>query len=154
MQQPNSNLLEEFEKTVNLTPVSPGLRFVNMLIDTVCIYAITFALAFIVSLMVLYESTESVEARDGGIIQILLLFGMYLYVIFFYTLFEYFSKGRTLGKMATGTVAVREDGERLTFKDALLRSLCRCVPFEPFSAFGYRPWHDSLTRTMVVKKTW
>jgi hypothetical protein len=39
----------------------------------------------------------------------------------------------------------------LTFKDALLRSLCRLIPFEVFSGFGV-PWHDSLTNTMVVKK--
>lgn len=159
MEQPNADLLEEFEQTVNLIPVSPGVRFVNMLIDTICLYAMTFALTFILSLMILlagpreYDS-ESFETRDDGAMQMLLLFGGYLYAILFYTLFEYFGKGRTLGKMATGTIAVREDGSRLTFKDAFLRSLCRCIPFEPFSAFGYRPWHDSITRTMVVKKTW
>jgi uncharacterized RDD family membrane protein YckC len=60
-------------------------------------------------------------------------------------------RGQTLGKLFTGTRAIRTDGEELTFKDALLRSLCRLIPFEVFSGFGV-PWHDSLTITMVVKK--
>jgi hypothetical protein len=30
------------------------------------------------------------------------------------------------------------------------RSLCRLVPFEPLSGFGY-PWHDRWTKTMVIK---
>ena len=44
----------------------------------------------------------------------------------------------------------QELGE-LTFKDALLRSLSRCVPFEVLSGFSTLTWHDSWTGTMVVK---
>jgi len=84
--------------------------------------------------------------------QLYLMLAWILIIVAYYTLFEFFAKGRTLGKMATGTVAVKEDGSRLTFKDALLRTLCRFIPFEVFSAFGYRPWHDSLTKTLVIKK--
>ena len=69
----------------------------------------------------------------------------------YYTLCEKLFRGQTLGKLITGTKSLRTDGEELTFKDALLRSLCRLVPFEVFSGFGV-PWHDSWTNTMVVKK--
>jgi hypothetical protein len=43
----------------------------------------------------------------------------------------------------------------MSAKTVLLRTLCRIVPFEPFSAFGGHPWHDKWTRTYVidVKKT-
>ncbi|MBK6634385.1 MAG: hypothetical protein IPG38_08770 [Chitinophagaceae bacterium] len=53
--------------------------------------------------------------------------------------------------MVTGTRAIRQDGNELTFKDALLRSLCRLVPFEVFSGFNILTWHDSWTETMVIK---
>jgi uncharacterized RDD family membrane protein YckC len=71
--------------------------------------------------------------------------------VFYYTLCEKLFKGYTLGKLITGTRAMRQDGEALTFKDALLRSLSRLVPFEVFSGFSTLPWHDSWTNTMVVK---
>jgi uncharacterized RDD family membrane protein YckC len=70
--------------------------------------------------------------------------------IVYYTLCEKLFKGYTLGKLITGTKAVRLDGSALRFKDALLRSLRRMVPFEVFSGFG-TPWHDSWTNTTVIK---
>lgn len=70
----------------------------------------------------------------------------------YYTWFEFGNRGRTLGKLATGTYAVREDSSPLTLKDAFLRSLCRLIPFEVFSGLGDTPWHDSITKTMVIKR--
>ena len=60
-------------------------------------------------------------------------------------------KGYTLGKLLTGTKAIRVDGLQMTFKDVVIRSLSRIVPFEVFSGLGDKPWHDSWSRTMVVK---
>ncbi len=154
MDQTNPNLLQEFETTVNLVPVSPGLRFVNYLIDVIALYAISFLAGMLFAIGAYnagaYDNLEPSE--DGGGLQLLLLLSWILIVFGYYTLFEYFAKGRTLGKMATGTVVVREDGSAPTFKDAFMRTLCRFIPFEVFSAFGYRPWHDSLTHTLVIKK--
>lgn len=152
MEQTNPDLLHEFEQTVDLTPVSPGLRFVNYLIDVVAFYALTFVggMLYVVIITPEVYRSQVVDGKDS--IQFSMLFICLLIMIGYYTLFEFFAKGRTLGKMATGTVAVREDGSNLTFKDAFLRTLCRFIPFEVFSAFGYRPWHDSLTRTLVIKK--
>lgn len=153
MEQTNPDLLQEFENQVDLTPVSPGLRFVNYLIDLVAFYALSFVFATLFFVGAAgagaYDSAYNDPEADG---QLAFTFTYILIVLAYYTLFEYFAKGRTLGKMATGTVAVKEDGSNLTFKDAFLRSLCRFIPFEPFSAFGYRPWHDSITKTLVIKK--
>jgi uncharacterized RDD family membrane protein YckC len=62
------------------------------------------------------------------------------------------TKGRTLGKLITGTAAVKDDGTALTFKDVLLRSVCRLIPFEPISILFGGFWHDTLAHTMVIKK--
>ena len=71
--------------------------------------------------------------------------------LIYYTICEKAFKGKTLGKLITGTKAVRDDGSELSFRNAFLRSLSRIVPFEAFSAFSGYPWHDSWTGTMVIK---
>ena len=154
MSETNPDLLQEFENVVDLKPVSPGLRFVNYLIDIIAFYAIASVVGILFAVAAVgaatYEDDNTIDS--GGTLQLVLLFAWLAIIFGYYTLFEYFAKGRTLGKMATGTVAVREDGSNLTFKDAFLRTLCRFIPFEFISAFGYRPWHDSLTKTLVIKR--
>lgn len=50
------------------------------------------------------------------------------------------------------TKVINEAGEAPDFKEALLRSLCRLIPFDAFSFLGSdgRGWHDSITNTYVV----
>ena len=62
------------------------------------------------------------------------------------------TRGKTLGKYLTSTRAVNDDGTRITLKKAVLRFLCRLVPFEVFSALGSPcyPWHDRWTKTVVI----
>ena len=64
--------------------------------------------------------------------------------------------GQTLGKMATGTIVITEDGKRPDLGTIILRSLCRFIPFEIFSFLGFQGgpvgWHDSLSKTRVIVK--
>ncbi|MDF2187585.1 RDD family protein [Paraflavitalea sp. CAU 1676] len=153
MEPSSPNLLEEFEKTAHLVPVSPILRFLNGFVDIAVVYGVSATLLILIgpSLYTTDEFGNTILPPEP--LWPLLLFAAYLMLLItYYTIFEYANKGRTLGKMATGTLAIREDGNHLTVKDALLRSLCRLIPFEFISAFGRRAWHDSLTRTLVVKK--
>jgi uncharacterized RDD family membrane protein YckC len=150
MEQTTPDMLHEFEEQVNLEPVTAGIRFVNYIIDVIAFYALIFG-ASLLYFTALYNQTGSLDEDEVGdgmsyLIALVVIVG-------YYTVLEGATKGRTLGKLATGTVVVKEDGSPITFKDAFLRSLSRLVPFEPFSALGGRPWHDSWTNTMVVKKT-
>ncbi|MBS1653790.1 MAG: RDD family protein [Bacteroidetes bacterium] len=88
-------------------------------------------------------------SESGSMILLGYIIMIFNYIVY-YTFCEKVFKGHTLGKLITGTRAIREDGEELTFKDAILRTLSRLVPFEPFTGFG-TPWHDSWTKTRVVK---
>lgn len=74
--------------------------------------------------------------------------------VIFMGFYEYLTKGVTLGKLITGTKAVNQDGTNITIGTAFLRSLCRIVPFEPFSALTTPcyPWHDKWTKTFVIDK--
>jgi hypothetical protein len=46
---------------------------------------------------------------------------------------------------------INETGEPVSVLRALGRTFCRLIPFEHFSFFGSRGWHDSLSRTDVVE---
>ncbi len=133
------DLLSEIHDEINYEEVSAGIRFANYIIDIVFFYVLLAAIAFVSSSFLLFT--------EGGISYLV----SYLCFVAYYTLLEGATRGRTIGKMLTGCTAIREDGQPLTFFDALMRSLSRIVPFEPFSALGGHPWHDRWTNTKVVK---
>jgi uncharacterized RDD family membrane protein YckC len=72
----------------------------------------------------------------------------------YYSLAEHFCNGYTVGKLFTGTRAVQACGARLTPQQAIHRSFSRFLPFEFLSGFGKQPWHDSWTKTTVVRSNW
>lgn len=133
-----------------------GQRFLNFIIDNILMrLTITYASGYIVAKVLLVIAPSFLywlvdDDSKAGLIALSYLIIIVNYLVY-YTLCEKLFKGQTPGKLITGTMARRTDGEELTFKDALLRSLCRLVPLEVLSGFGV-PWHDSWTHTMVVKK--
>jgi len=130
-----------------------GQRCLNCLIDMIVLgfLLITIDIAVIVFL---YFAVGTEQLQSNGEL-LNNLFGVLDAIIFvgFFTCIEGLSKGRTLGKVITGTKAVRPNLQPITWKDAFMRSLCRIIPFEPFSGLLISPafWHDSLTKTIVIK---
>lgn len=135
-----------------------GQRFLNWLIDNLLMrYGLSYLTGMAIGTLLaltapdfLNELAYNESSLSGGILLVTFLAGYLNYVIY-YTICEKLFKGYTLGKLITGTRAIRQDGEELTFRNALLRSLSRCVPFEVFSGFNTLTWHDSWTDTMVIK---
>jgi uncharacterized RDD family membrane protein YckC len=131
-------------------------RFGNFIIDNLLMnYGIGYISGFALGIIIGLFDSNFFDSYDPNNPSFALYFFMLLVVILnhllYYTICEKLFKGRTLGKLITGTKAVRQDGAELTFRDALLRSLTRLVPFEAFSGFNTLCWHDSWTNTMVVK---
>ena len=147
-----------FEDHVQYEEASQGQRFLNWLIDNLLM---RFGLSYLTGNLVVYiletffpNYVLSIIERGGenslDLLLITYLVAIFNY-LFYYTICEKAFKGYTLGKLLTGTRAIRTDGLELTFKDAFLRSASRLVPFEAFSGLGRRPWHDSWTKTTVIK---
>lgn len=136
--QIQNDLLGDFDQEIQAEPVSTGTRFTHYLLDFIIYNIVYYGITAVFGTDTLYLGVV------GS-----LLFSYVIYLLY-YTLMEGLSGGRTIGKLVTGSIVVREDGTALTFNDALKRSLCRLVPFEPFSAFGGSPWHDRWTDTKVV----
>ena len=155
-QPTESGLSNELISEIQLIPASTGQRFLNYLIDNLLLrFGLTWLTGMAVGMIlaVLFpDYMLELSQRDNtfGLLVLSYLIVIVNYLIY-YTICEKAFKGYTLGKLITGTRAVREDGNELTLKDALLRSLSRMVPFEAFSAFGGYPWHDSWTKTRVIK---
>lgn len=142
MEETQSNL---FDATNELVPASTGKRFLNYLIDMVAFYALCYVMGLLLALAApgLFAS-ESQTTFISYIIAILI-------ILAYYTALEG-STGKSFGKMITGTKVVTEEGYKITYKDAFLRTLSRLVPFEGFSIFmGSGMWHDRWTQTQVVE---
>lgn len=140
----------------NYNYASSGQRFFNWLIDNLFMqFAVSYLTGTGVGILLQLISPETLFALASGergfvFWTVSYFIGICNY-LFYYTLCEKLFRGYTLGKLISGTRAIREDDEELTFKDALMRSLCRLVPFEVFSALNGFPWHDRWTKTKVVK---
>lgn len=146
---------DEIHPYFQYSHATQGQRFLNFFIDNVLMrLTLTYGTGFLMGKILMALSPELMFKIINDNDKIGLYILAYLIVIVnylvYYTLCEKLFRGQTIGKLFTRTKALRNDGEELTFKDALLRSLCRLIPLEVFSGFGV-PWHDSLTNTMVVK---
>jgi uncharacterized RDD family membrane protein YckC len=131
-------------------------RFLNFVIDNIfCRLALAYAMGYLVAALLVEVNPAllyDIVYEEGSAASYIFAYGIaILNWFFYYTICEKAFRGYTLGKLITGTRAIRNDGSELTFKDAMLRSLTRMVPFEPFSALSDRPWHDRWTKTTVVK---
>ena len=145
-----------FEDREVFEPATTGQRFVNFLIDNLLMrFALSWVSGTVVGILLARLAPDFarnlINDRNGFD---LLLLGYLISMLnyhFYYTICEKAFRGYTLGKLITGTRAIHNDGRELLFTDALLRTLSRMVPLEPFSGFGAQPWHDSWTRTRVIK---
>jgi uncharacterized RDD family membrane protein YckC len=80
-----------------------------------------------------------------------------LFIYLYYSLFEILFQ-KTPGKFITRTRVIRNDGMKPNYKEILLRSIIRFIPFEPFSISpeniegitNNSLWHDRWSKTRVV----
>lgn len=119
------------------------LRFTNYLVDNLFI---GMAGPFV------YLSIARVDIYDGEENWFFIQFIISTTSIAYYTIAEYYFKGKTLGKIVTKTRAITIDNELMDIDIAFKRSISRVVPFEVFSFLGNMPtgWHDQWTDTKVI----
>lgn len=123
-----------------------GRRFANFLIDYVAILVLGLVVGIIMGVVMGSAAEAALEGWRAY------LFGGLVYAGY-YAVMEA-AGGRTLGKLATGTTVVDEQGGKPTHQQILIRSVARLIPFEPFSVLlvdDARGWHDSLAKTYVVR---
>jgi uncharacterized RDD family membrane protein YckC len=137
-----------FTDETSLEMAGHGRRLANYVIDLISFYIALIAVT--IPITIAYpDLLDYADSPGGNLLDRLLAmlaYGIYMGVV------EAVFKGKSLGKLITGTRAVNEDGTEISGKTAFLRGLSRAVPFNAFSAFGSwcHPWHDRWTDTYVV----
>ena len=130
------------QRIIGIRPVENSIRFANFLIDFIVFMFIVFLHAMIL------DAWLGIVPEGG-----FELFPLYLLVlyVFYYWVFESLFQ-KTLGKLVTKTKVVSEDGQKPSTGELFTRSLSRVIPFEAFSFFfSNKGWHDTISKTYVVK---
>jgi uncharacterized RDD family membrane protein YckC len=132
---------------------SKGQRLLNFIIDAIIVYIIIAAIGVTVNLVGEVTKTPTlmdwVSSMNNNLMYLLII----LITILYFALTEiYFS--RTFAKYFTKTIVVNSHGGKPSVNAIIKRTLCRFIPFEPFTFLGLnsRGWHDSFSKTYVVKK--
>ena len=126
-------------------------RLTNYIVDGLVFYE----LVFLAGILLAYLRPETfdvlVPEKDTRSDLLERLVSVILYVIYM-GIVETVFRGRSLGKLITGTQAVNLEGDPISASDAWARALARAVPFSVFSALGTpcNPWHDRWTNTLVI----
>lgn len=147
---PQGAVEETAAATAALAPAGKGRRFCNWLVDELVLVG-AIGLATLAAYTIGDEAVAAwLDTTTWWQDQVI----GYGFTLVYYTAMEA-AFGVTVGKLLTGTRVVDESGRAPTFRQALLRSLCRLVPFEAFSVLlseeeDPRGWHDRWPRTRVV----
>ncbi len=80
--------------------------------------------------LLLFEVTF-MPGASGAAIAMIVVLDLLLVLLAYPLLMEWLNRGRTLGKMAMGLRAVRDDGGPISFRQALVRSLCGLLIEKP-----------------------
>ena len=152
--EPHENPPDEYhlfdDNQYHLAQASGSKRFINYIVDRIVFYGFFYVLVYFLAGFNIRILPDT-DPESTGFMMMSLLVYVSLYALFM-GLLEFFMKGKTIGKLLTGTRAVKADGAPLEMKDALLRGLCRIIPLNIFSALGNPcyPWHDRLSKTYVI----
>lgn len=126
-------------------------RLLNYLIDTVAVMGLGFPAGLIIVVASkLLGSDLDPESTLNQVPDFLWGLGL---TLLYYGVCEGVW-GRTMGKLLTGTAVLRQDGRPLGIPLALLRTVCRFIPFEAFTFLqGERPngLHDRWAKSAVVE---
>lgn len=124
-------------------PPHTGERFVNYLIDLILFYIVFIGLNILIGVLAAFNGKESLAVTGNSMDKVINYVFAYCVYVLYYLFSEGASNGRSLGKLCTHTKAVKLNGDPITWEDALMRSLCRLIPFEPLSAFIGDLWHET-----------
>lgn len=147
-----NNIFDKIEEPlIQLVPASIGKRLANYLIDST-LYSFLF-----IFLLKAYAPDYPLENRfiakqPFTLSEQLLLTFIYG---FFMSAMEALLKGKSVGKLITGTRAVTAEGMPISSQTAFMRGLIRIIPFEQVSALSLTfdapyPWHDRWSGSIVV----
>lgn len=142
------------KQTVELTHdmlAGKGVRFANYIIDYILKFGFGYLIGLVAGLMYSYLNVIAPYDFITNMNKFEEFMLGYIISLIYYFTFEVLTQ-RTMGKYITGTKVVTYEGEKPSAGTIFKRTLCRFIPFNPFSFLGEsgRGWHDSIPDTYVV----
>lgn len=129
--------------------VTGWARFGHYMLDRLFYFVVE--LLFGVAIGAFLGLTGNGDWLENGGDNIITVFGYVVLYPWYYILLEYSSQA-SLAKLILKRVVVNEYGEKPTFGQIVGRNYARLVPFEAFSCFSDLGWHDSWSKTYVIRK--
>ena len=129
--------------------VTGWARFGHYMLDRLFYFVIE--LLFGLAIGAFLGLTRNGSWLENGGETLITIFGYVVLYPWYYILLEYSSQA-SLAKLILRRVVVNEYGEKPTFGQIVGRNYARLVPFEAFSCFSDSGWHDSWSKTYVIRK--
>ena len=127
----------------------PVVRLGYFILDSVLFY-ILFIISFFVLFFLLEYSNLLWSFKRILSNELMYLLFVILY-FHYYALSEYFFNG-TFGKLICGYTVINLHADKITIRQAFLRTIIRFIPFEFFSCVSDLAWHDKWSQTYVVDR--
>lgn len=143
--------IEEVQTRLKDVPVVDGMpRLGHFLLDRLFIYILEMMLGVVLGVIISLTGTE-IDWNDEELKIYNSLWSWLIIGPLFYFIFEV-SIQSSPAKAIFGRVVVDEYGNKPTVKQILIRSISRPVPFEALSCLSPRGWHDTWSKTFVIRK--
>lgn len=105
-----------------------GSRATAQIIDWLIIVLLNLIISL--SLITIPKKIFGMDEVSNLVIALIIIISFLLYWGYF-TLFEFYSSGRTPGKMLVGLRVIQDNGQTITFLSSIIRNLLRIVDFLP-----------------------
>jgi uncharacterized RDD family membrane protein YckC len=140
---PRSNVVEAVTPQSPTVFASKGRRFGTLVVDYIGYFLGGFVIVGLIEILFGQRGLEVIRSVPNFVLGLIVIV---TYYVFFEGLWA-----RTPGKLVFGTIVVTESGHKPSLRKIAIRTLCRFIPFEAFSFLGALGWHDSLSRTRVIR---
>lgn len=141
--EPPKAPVDRYEERREVEPVSKGIRFGEFVVDYILFFLFSVLVGALIGLLF----------GDAGVAAVTAVPDFLLGTAFMFAYYSFFEGiwARSPGKWIFRTRVVTDEGLKPTYGKVAVRTVCRFIPFEPFSfLFGDRGWHDKLSGTTVV----
>ncbi|WP_026673260.1 RDD family protein [Alkalihalobacterium bogoriense] len=119
--------------SLQFEPAGLGSRSVAFIIDQAILTVATIILVVIFMIILPVLEAGGVPAAFADILLILFFVLLFLINWGYFVVYEFFSAGRTVGKMAIGIRVIQENGHSITLLSSFLRNLLRIIDALPTS---------------------
>lgn len=143
---------EKNNTEIKVTLAARKYRFYNLLIDSIVIYLLNiFFYIIMIFVNIIFQDLFNFEIRYFENNPFWILFNFIPFYLLYYSVTEALW-GKTIGKVITKTKVINVDGSDIGLGKAILRTLCRFIPFDHLSFFDEQRtgWHDRFTKTIVI----